>query len=489
MAKIELFKNIFDVSEREDYTIDKEISISSFLKGKELIRPVQTVEVYNPKTQKTEFKSVEPETVLTKVFVNGLEETSDYIIKQTDLIVILVLPANKNWVPSTLNIVEAVVAVALIGIGSVVASPIGGYLIAGGISLAATAAIDYGVGVYNAYHNESYEPHKEDASEKNPSITGSKNQPLTNESFPAVIGTPFASPRIVGSPYNEFEYDYDQQGNIIFTDEKGELKSNILGSVQPYFKLLAVGYAPLFLKDIKLGELNLSHNDNKVLVGTLTHKTDSEGNLATEDGNAIENVNGEYIQGGEIGDSWNSNKVQIEISQFGENRNIYKHVVKQHNINVPLLYCYSDEYSEVAKEKTITWQGGTFPVGLRSNPIHHTDGVPWKIAVGIDIPNGLYETWQKNGDTYYNKIPMNLVIQWRPYYRYVKEHERESEQGVKTSYNQGNFTEKILYRFKKTIYSEVKNTDGRQYKLRDIKDKNGGNSTRASENASNSYNV
>lgn len=484
MAKIEIFSNIFDVNEKIDLEISEKLSVKEVLAERniDLSPKSELVEVYDSETDEITYEQIDAEESILKIFANGLEVDEEYQIEKTDVVIIWILPANKNWKPSVGTVISAVAGIAMIIIGGALsvwsggtAAIIGGYLINGGFATLAGAAISYGLEVYANYHANDNKGVKDDNSEKNPSLSGSKNQPLSENAFPFVIGSPFATPFIVGSPYNEFEYDYDNQGNIIFTDSEGKLKPNILGNTQPQFLLLTAGYAPLFINNIKLNELNFSYNKNKVLVGTLTYKKDADGYLATENGTAIVNVDGEKIKGSEIGDSWNNNKTQIEISQFGENRNIYKNVVKQKNVNATLLYCYSDEYKEVASEKSITWQGGTFPTGMRTNTIKFTDGVPWKIAVGIDVPAGLYKQWNESGSIYYKKIPMNLVVQWRPYYKYVKDNEIDSKEGVDTCYSVNSSPRKITYKFKKVISEKVSEQGGGRH-ASGYKDKAGGNS-------------
>lgn len=454
MAKLTLVRNVFDENDSKEYEINEPITVRKFLESIQAYEDDYSTEaeIFDPETGDTYYETIIDDVesdMIIAVFANGKSQDVDYEIQPSDAVIVEIMPANENWKPSGASILTTLAGIALIagsflipGTAMIAGTAISTYMLYVGIGLCVTGAVLYGFGVYENYQNDKKTTALDDDGEENPSITGSKNQALSDSAFPAVVGKLFVTPKIVGSPYNEFEYS-----------DTSKFSKEWLGTKQPMYLLLAAGYAPLFLKDICLDQLPIATNKARVLNGMLsypnndTSRIDDNGNVVTFDGEALPK---------EIGDMWSSNKCSFEISQFGKNRTLYPKVVKQQSVGASLLYCYDKDYSKVATERKITWQGGTFPCGMRTNTIYFSESVPYKVSVGIDFPSGLYESHSYSGSssdshTYYNKIPMNIVVQWRPYYKYVKENGLDSATGTETYYTN---TEETLYTLRK-LYQEA----------------------------------
>lgn len=423
MAKIIILNSVFDINDYTEYEHEGNISIKDFLYSIDADKKDYTdfVEVYDPETQETSYIEMadDTESLNIAVSVNDSTVDIDYIIKDSDRVFISILPANKDVgmglgiagglamlagaltltiFGGPLNPLANVIGWTLLGIGATC-------LVVGGI----IAALDGG-------DINSKKINSDDNAEKNPEIAGSKNQSLIGQAYPTVIGSVNATPFVVGSTYTELNIDENDT-------------STWFGRAKKAFLLLAIGHAPLLIKDITLGNLPFVSNPNNVLSGKLYSSYDTQtGELLDENGNPVHfnNVASER----EIGTTWLSNKPTAEISQFGLHRTIYPYAVQQEEIkDGKLLYCYDQQYREIAEEKNlITWRGGKFPTGLRTQSIHFSSSVPYKLAVGINFPTGLYRSHNNDsGDTVYDKIPMNLVVQWRPVYKYTYEKDYDNK--------------------------------------------------------------
>lgn len=425
MAKLILFRNIFDLSDMETADSAKGKSVAEVLSemGADCGDYSAMAEVYNPDTGETEMCPIIDDTsgpLNLKVTVNGKDSSPDTRLSESDVAEVFVIPAKDaghTWavIGGVLAIVAGIAWAAFSGGTSLVAALTFGIpLIMGGVAAIAWGLID----PKDKNTNVAYEQ------KSMASISGSANQPL-EDAFPIIIGRISCQPKAVGSLYNEFIIDMES------------MKTRF-GSRQLATELLGIAYSPIFIKDIKFGELVAVQNKNNVLSGLLSHET-----VTGSGGERVAAYNGQPItfdgkeSGYEVEPMWNSNRVRMEISQFGNHRTIYPFTVKQDNFTAPLIYCYDEEYRDVAGEKVISWMGREFPTGLRNSTIKFSDGVPYKVTVGIDFPSGLYRSHTTSAGTQVvTKIPMNLAIQWRPVFKYNEAGEQSPEGGAEAVYRE-----------------------------------------------------
>lgn len=428
MAKVIVLNNIFDTRDTNVIDVEKAQSVRDILyEGKYDIPDYSSqVEVYDPDTGETSYLSLEDDKeqgLNVCIKVNGLTKDLDYVVQPADAVVVEILPAanaGRTFENSLGNIFTVVGAIMMGAAALYITSLTGGAaipflakagLVIGGLLVAAGTLLIW---------DSLRDAHEETATKKTlteeqrKTLEGASNQNLVDMPFPVVVGKIAVTPYTVGTQYNE----------LVYTGNGDNQYEELFGSRMRTTQLLAIGYAPLLLKDIKFDELVAAHNHNNVLVGELSYLN----NDPEITGHVDSTFNGKP-QVADIESKWRGNKVRLEISQFGSDRKIYPFTVKQQKVDAPLLYCYDEDYKEVANEKYISWQGGSFPCGMRTNTIRFSDGVPYKIVVGIDIPNGLWgaNSIKDSSATRYSKIPMNLVVQWRPVYKYITDNNLDSE--------------------------------------------------------------
>ena len=430
MAKVIVLNNIFDTRDTNVIDVEKVQSVRDILyEGKYDVPDYSSqVEVYDPDTGETSYLSLEDDKeqgLNVCIKVNGLTKDLDYVVQPADAVFVEILPAanaGRTFENSLGNIFTVVGAIMMGAAALYITSLTGGAaipflakagLVIGGLLVAAGTLLIW---------DSLRDAHEETATKKTlteeqrKTLEGASNQNLVDMPFPVVVGKIAVTPYTVGTQYNDLVYT--GTGN----EENGHY-DELFGSRMRTTQLLAIGYAPLILKDIKFDELVAAHNHNNVLVGELSYLN----NDPEITGHVDSTFNGKP-QVADIESKWRGNKVRLEISQFGSDRKIYPFTVKQQKVDAPLLYCYDEDYKEVADEKYISWQGTSFPRGTRTNTIRFSDGVPYKIVVGIDIPNGLWgaNSIKDSSATRYSKIPMNLVVQWRPVYKYITDNNLDS---------------------------------------------------------------
>lgn len=400
MAKVVLVKNVFNPEDHDDEKeVKAGITVREYIESEGLNETVYETECecYDPESDTWSIVMVsdeEGDALNVSILANMDEVGLDYMIKEDDIIVITILPAAKA--ASAFSTILSIAGGILVGIGAGMVTG-GAAFIVGGIACTLLSAV---ISLVSMPNNESKKKQlQDDEGEQAPSLVGTNNQSLVGNPFPAVMGSLEVVPYVIGSPYN----------NLVIKTESGvPTKASRYGNKMKQTVLLAVGYGPLFINDIKLNNMPLSRNPNNVLSGLL-------GNNEVNDkfeGNSFEN---------EIGSTYKPNNFKLEISQFGNHRTIYPYSVKQKNLDVTLLYCYDNKYSSIATEHQISWQGATFPTGMRTNSVYFSEAMPYKVAVGIEFPQGLYKEYtDDNGNFIYDKIPMHLVIQWRPVYKYTE---------------------------------------------------------------------
>lgn len=404
MAKVVLVKNIFNPSDcSEPDEIKGGMLVRDYIKSKGIDTEIyeSECECYDPETDSWTVMAVsdnEDAPLNVSIIVNGDEQTLDYEIKDNDIIAITILPAGNDsmsFAATMFSVAAGIFAAVGIGLGTAGV----GWIAASVVCTILSATLGLAAAQESASNRKQ---RQDDEGEQSPSVVGVQNQALTGNPFPAVLGSLEVTPYVIGSPYNEL---------LIKVDENGvPVKATRYGIKQNQTTLLCIGYGPLYVNDIKLNNMPLSTNPNRILSGILSHEI---GSGDTFEGKPMSS---------EIAASYRANRFRMEISQFGKHRTIYPYSIKQKNMDVALLYCYDNKYEAIATEHQISWQGATFPTGMRSNSVYFSEAMPHKIAVGIEFPKGLYKEYtDDNGNFVYNKIPMHLVIQWRPVYRYTEE--------------------------------------------------------------------
>ncbi len=403
MAKVIVLKSVFDTSDFEECELEENKTVEQFLDDIGMTEPksANMVEIYDAETGETYFESEDDagaNELLVNIVVNKEEQEKDYVIQKDDIVFITILPASKKGIATALTVIGGIALTAAL-VASMALSggltTVWGLSATGWIGIGLGGAALLGIGALWLLSMEEKEENKgikNDDADKNPTIAGTQNQPLGSNTFPHVFGTVECSPFVIGSPYNEFVYSEN-------------FDRTWLGYTQTQTLLLLVGYSPLYIDNIKLENLPLSRNPNKIFSGLIT-ESNAEG----------QSFNGKSLEKGEVGSTWNKNDFEIEISQFGEHRTLYPYVVKQMKVDAVSLYCYDKKYQTVAGD-VITWQGGAYPTGLRTNTIKFSEALPYKVSVTIDMPSGLYRHHVDDSDHYYEKIPMDFAIQWRPVYK------------------------------------------------------------------------
>lgn len=342
------------------------------------------VECYDCDTGKTFYAPLEDEhgTTNAVVSVNSGQADLSYKTKENDVVEIIITPAGSK--------VGTVFTMAVLGtmgalIGFAVAGPFGAT-----VGLTLGLASGYALTTDTSTSSTNTTSDSSLSSSALPDVRGSANQPLTGNPIPAVIGKHLATPFIVGSPWNEITGDHGDENYI--------------------HCLYAVGYAPLRITDIKLGDMYLAHNQpwngNEDLDCVFT------GTLYGTDGND-----------GEIVNTWSSNDISIEILQqhqdsafdvnYGE---IYPEAKIQQDIDANVLYILDNALEE---NDTVSYRGAGLENGLRNNVIRFTEQYPFEIQVELNFSQGLYKSYTKGTKstsyTKYEKIPLWVAIQWRVY--------------------------------------------------------------------------
>lgn len=396
MATVRFTGNFLD-GKTECFSADGGLSIERIIRehstGDEFSS--EMVECYDLDTGETFYAPIEDDSSVSNAVavVNGKSVSKDYIIKEDDVVSIVMTPAGGSvgdWIVAG---VTALGVIAGATIGTFILGPIGTVLggIGGGI-------LGYNAGKEIAAIFDDVDTNSTTnsglSSDSQPDIRGASNQALTDNPIPAVIGKHLATPFIVGSPWNEISGKH--------------------GDTNYIHCLYAVGYAPLRLTDFKLGDMYLAHNQpwsgNESLDNVFT------GTLHGTDGNK-----------GEIVNTWSSNDITIEILQQHQDKafsvnygSIYPDAKVQQDISANVLYILDNS---LAENDVVSYRGAGLENGLRNNVVRFTEQYPYEIRVELDFSQGLYKSYTKgtsdnsSGESYtqYDRIPMWVAIQWRPY--------------------------------------------------------------------------
>jgi len=439
MATVRILNNILE-DKVDTFTVEKGITIETLIREHTDGNAYdgQLVECYDLDTGETYFAPIEDDTATTNaiVQVNGKDTSLDYVIKENDIVSVIITPAGGgggwNWTTALLGGIEGALTGALIGFQ--VGGPIGA-VIGGVIGFVVGFAVFGSLGGMDLNTDDQTSSSGLN-SEQLPDVRGSQNQPLTDQPYPMVLGKHLVTPFIIGSPWNEISGNHGEDNCIHI--------------------LYAVGYAPLRLTEFKLGEMDLAHN--QPWSGNKNLKNIFHGELS-----GIDSQTGSGSDTGDIVSTWKNNDISIEILQQGQNRqavdcgNIYPYAKIQEDIKANVLYIADGSIEEIDSANNISYKGLGLANGLRNNPIRFSEQYADSVKVELDFQNGLYktrsETSGSNSSVKYYQIPMWIAVQWRVY----------SDDNVKTDGDEhGTGVPLPEFDYDKGVYKKVtvKNKDG-----------------------------
>ncbi len=388
MAMITITKNVIENS-KDILEITEEKSVRDIIDSSVLSNPYEATycECYDVETGETTYEPIGTD-LSVLIIVNGKSAELDYVIKQQDSVEIIILPQSKDTAGYLVSGLSGAVAGALEGFsktgtwqGALAGAAVGFVL----------GMVAYGL-AKNLNPNTSSSYSKGIDTENLPDIRGASNQLLLNNPIPAVLGKHIVTPFIVGSPYNVITGGYGHTN---------------------YIKALyLVGYSPLKITDIRLGERLLARNQRW---------SRNEG-IKTVFHGSLRGVNSEgETDAGDIVSVWADNDITVEILQQGQNGEaidygtVYPYARIQDDINANVLYIVDGHDDDI-----VAYKGVALKNGLRNNCIKFTRQYPISATVELNFANGLYKTYSKsdsdgNSTVKYESIPLWTALQWRVY--------------------------------------------------------------------------
>lgn len=410
MATVKLQNNI--LSDKVNiFSVHEGVSLEEVVKENidESIYEGELVECYDLDTGKTYYAPLEEnkDSINVIIQVNDKDADLSYIVKENDIVNIVVIPSGDSW-----SWVGAIIGTLALSIAGGVA----GVALAGGILAGAAAWTGFAVGAIVGgvvgFIGGGVLPGmlKKDYKEGSTSggldtsrlddVRGAANQPLIDQPYPLVLGKHLTIPKIVGAPYNDISGEHGDENYI-----------NVL---------YAVGYSPLRITDLKLGEQFVAHNQS--WSGNANLKNIWAGTLHGTDANA-----GSGSDTGDITNIWKNNDVTIEILQQVPDKvvnygGIYPYAKKQKEVMSDVLFIADGRtMQDIAQGYNISYKGRGLKNGLRTNTIKFSEQYPKALTVELDFPQGLYYTRtlnnkeKKQSETVYGKIPLWFAVQWRVY--------------------------------------------------------------------------
>ena len=405
------------------------------------INSKQTVEVYDPATDTTQYVELEADSYNCIVIVDGHESDLDFVCKKNSIVNVTFYPTDSWNGVQIGGTVLAGVGVSVLLTAIIAASLFSGGIFAGGtvmlgsltagqvatigaaLTLAGASAIWAG-SMQQLEDKAKQEIGENKVSEKLLTVNGGSNESIIGKPYPLVLGKHLINPYIIGTPYH-----FSRQSDETVIDNPKELSMHSFSTSssdksdysiknikndhkdlgQWFQALYCVGYAPLKLTDFKIGETHLAYNkfnEANGSSGTILH-----GKLTN------------YNKKKDIVEKWKNNDVEIEILQAGDTLNqktnqvnkwgsIYPVVVKEDPIEGgALLYAYDNGTDEVS------YNGYPLKVNYRTNTVHFSKECPYRLEVDVEMPNGYFgvrqENTQSNSTAVYVQPPINLAVQWR----------------------------------------------------------------------------
>ena len=238
MATVKFLDNILS-KDYKTFSVDEGTSIEKIIRenADESVYESTLIECYDLETGKTYYAPIEDDkdSLNAVILVNDKNVSLDYKVQKNDIVEIVITPAGDNW--SWLGAVTGFFTGLFTG-----AKYLGGFwgAIFGGIVGFFAGGIIGGVIKDSLKIDENATSNKGLDSEKLPDVRGATNQPITDQAFPMVLGKHLTVPFVIGSPFNDISGAHGEENYI---------------SV-----LYAVGYGPLRITDLKLGEQYIAHN-------------------------------------------------------------------------------------------------------------------------------------------------------------------------------------------------------------------------------------
>lgn len=360
----------------------------------------EVVESYNLETGETEYKTVQIENYKVISLINNEEKSFDVVAQENDIVQIIFIPESSDW-STPLTVIGGIVSV----IGGVVTF----FNPAVGFAITAVGAILLGIGASLMSHNSSSGESQALEAENSLSLHGGSNESIVGKRYPFIMGKHLINPYIVGTGYN-ITHTEDMTGK-----DGGQYLRG----------LYCVGYAPLKITDIKIGDVIAAYN----------REVDGNGLKTVMHGRLKKFVNTE-ADSGEILRKWKNNDLSFEILQKGKLAlnteatkdaqmtdmygTLYPQKVSQLEVSANLLNIKDGLIADQAQR---VYKGVSVPNGFQSNSVRFSESCPRKLEVEIDFPNGLYANRSKGSNIWYYNLPVRLAVQWR----FVKDGQNSSD--------------------------------------------------------------
>lgn len=283
MARLNIYKNVFEnecESYEYDFTKTLQENVDSWSGDY-----TDYVECYDPSTGKTFFAPfLDSEEDCAVIVVNGESVSTEYKVQENDIVNVYYIPLSEKYFNEGSGpgiVIGAFLGAFLLGLATGGA----GWAIGIGFLWGGLMGWIVGSGIYEQFNQKNTtidNTNKTNLSD----VRGSSNQSLVNNSYPFVIGKHICAPFIVADPYTEY------------TGNRGE---------EAWVRTVyCVGYAPLKLTDLRLGDIMLAYNRKQ---GASQRRTMIEGKLKGY------SQSGDEADTGDILDIWKPNEVEIEILQ------------------------------------------------------------------------------------------------------------------------------------------------------------------------------
>ena len=404
MALINICNDLFS-SDYETINVNTGVLLEDFIKDYISQKDdLVTQEVYNIKTGETEYIAKACDNYKTVVILNGEElEDYNYYTKDEDIINVIFIPQSEETEQGWMTFSYILGGIAM-AVGSVLiftpAAPVG-WLIWG-----IGASHILGTGIWNAvdanydlqamHTDDGYKSETKLEAEANLSLSGGKNQSILNHRFPIVVGKTLLNPMIMGSPYSSFTTK-SMAGN-----DDGQ-----------YLTILyCLGYRPLRISDIKIGDITVAYN--RAVEGI--SKSENDTNIYH---GVLNGVAKGFYDDGDILRKWKNNDLSLEIIQNGKDfSTLYPQVVEEIYPDANIIKIEDEIIQEVASTH---YKGVSIPDGYQTNTVRFSHSCPYRLEVDIEFPDGLYATRTKKEDktskVLYYGLPVNMAIQWRFVYK------------------------------------------------------------------------
>ncbi len=360
----------------------------------------EVVESYNLKTGKTEYKTVQIDNYKVISLVNNEEKPFDVVAQENDIVQIVFIPESSSW-STPMKVIGGLLGI----VGGVVTF----FNPAIGLGISAIGAFIYFIGSSLEGHSNSSGETQALEAENSLSLHGGSNESIVGKRYPFIMGKHLINPFIVGTGYNT-TYVKDMTGK-----DAGQYLSG----------LYCIGYAPLKITDIKIGDVIAAYN----------REVDNNGVKTVMHGRLKQFVNTE-TDNGEILRKWKNNDLSFEILQKGKLAlstegtksaqmtdmygTIYPQKVAQLEVSANLLNIKDGLIADQAQR---VYKGVSVPNGFQSNSVRFSESCPRKLEVELDFPNGLYANRSKGSNIYYYNLPVRLAVQWR----FVKDGQNSSD--------------------------------------------------------------